>query len=69
MTKQEGNIYLMAKQLAPSFDFDLPQRVIEGHIECALHALIAGLSESQDIAASGSFIGERRFSYKQPEMQ
>jgi hypothetical protein len=69
MTKQEATIRLMAKQLAPSFDFDLPQWVIEGHLECALHALVAGLSESQEIAASGSFIGDRSFGYRPPEMQ
>ncbi len=67
MTKSEAISLALSKEFAPYFDFDLPQWVIEGHIHAALQALVYGLERSQDLAASGSIIGENSFQYEMPE--
>lgn len=67
MTKSEASLILVAKEITPHFDFDLPQWVIEGHIHAALECLVHGLSRSQELATSGAILGEQCFCYKLPE--
>lgn len=67
MTKSEATFLALAKEFAPYFDFDLPTWVIEGHIHAAVQGLVYGLQRSQEIATSGSIIGEQIFQYQMPE--
>lgn len=69
MTKSEATLSALSKEFAWYFDFDLPQWVIEGHIHAALESLVYGLEKSQELATSGSILGEQTFHYKLPEAQ
>lgn len=67
MTKTEATLIALSKEFAPYFDFDLPQWVIEGHVRAALECLAEGLLRSQELATSGSILGEQCFQYPMPE--
>ena len=69
MTKEEATLRALSKEFAWYFDFDLPRWVIEGHIHAALESLVYGLEKSQELATSGSIIGEQSFEYPMPEAQ
>lgn len=68
MTKTEATLLALSKEFATHFDFDLPQWVIEGHVHTALQVLVYGLQRSEELATSGSIVGEQLFYYKLPEL-